>query len=97
MTGAVFQGTEGCIKTGSSPNVIGKVTLELNDGTVEEFDDGMIANRLIPEFTAFVKAINTGDLDFCYKMLEKSIAVSRVQTEARVAAGVLFPADDAAL
>lgn len=93
ISGAIIQGTNGCIRTGASPNGIGKITLELNDGTVEEFDDGMINNRLIPEFTAFIDAINANDLSFCYKMLEKSIEVNRIQTNARLKAGIYFAAD----
>lgn len=94
IAGAVIQGTEGCIKTGFAPNVIGKVTIELNDGTVEEFDDGMINDRLVPEFTTFVKTINDGNLEFCYEMLKKSLDVSEIQTKARLSAGIHFPADN---
>jgi len=95
--GSVIQGTDGYIKTSCPPNIIGKVTLKMNDGTVEEYDDGMGAARLIPEFTAFVDAINTGNRAFCYNMLEKSINVSRIQTEARLMAGISFPADEEGL
>lgn len=94
MLGSIIQGTDGYIQTSYSPNVLGSVVLHLNDGTKEEYDDGMAYTRLIPEFTAFIKAINEKDYDFCYRMLDKSIAVSRVQTEARLGAGVRFPADD---
>ena len=76
-----------------APNIIGKVTLEMNDRTTEEFDDGMANARLIPEFTSFVRAINERDDRFCQSMLEKSIAVSMIQTEARLKAGIYFPAD----
>lgn len=92
--GAVIQGTNGYIKTESAPNIIGKVTLELNDGTIEEFDDNMAKTRLIPEFTSFIRAINEKDISFCQSMLEKSIAVSRIQTEARLKAKIRFPADE---
>lgn len=94
--GGTIQGEDGVIRTSWSPNIVGGVTLELNDGTKEEYDDGMARTRLLPEFTAFIEAINRGDRAFCEKMLEKSIAVSRVQTCARIAAGVRFPADEAA-
>jgi len=92
--GSVIQGTKGSIYTDRSPNLVGKVTLELNDGTKEEYDDGMADARLIPEFTAFVDTINSGNLDLCYEKLEKSLAVSQVQTKARLEAGIRFPADD---
>lgn len=94
VAGAWIQGTNGCIRTGSSPNVIGKVRLELNDGTVEEFDDEMAKARLIPEFRAFIQAVNNEDTRFYQTMMEKSIAVSRVQTEARTKAGIRFLADE---
>lgn len=93
VANAIIQGTKGCIKTTLSPNLIGEVILELNDGTIETYDDGMSCNRVMPEFNAFINAINAKDLSFCQKMLEKSIAVSRVQTKARLNAGIHFPAD----
>ena len=93
MRGGLIQGTDGMIRTEESPNLVGKAVLELNDGTVEEYDDGFTAKRMIPEFEAFIKTINAKDYDFCYQMLEKSIAVTEVQTKARQAAGIIFPAD----
>lgn len=95
--GAVIQGTDGCIRTNMPPNVIGTVTLERNDGAIESFEEPMVAARVVPEFTAFVSAVNRGDMAFCRKMLDKSAAVSRVQTAARQSAGIRFPADGEAM
>ena len=89
----VIQGTDGYIKTQYSPNLIGQVTLHFNDGSEETYDDGMAMNRLIPEFKDFIKIINRNDHSACDAYLNKSVAVSRVQTRARVNAGILFPAD----
>lgn len=94
MRGGLIQGTDGVIRTEESPNLVGKAVLELNDGTVEEYDDGYTDKRMIPEFETFIKTINAKDYDFCYQMLEKSIAVTEVQTKARLAAGIVFPADE---
>lgn len=91
--GATIQGTKGVIRTSKLPNLVGKVTLELNDGTLEEYDDGMGDNRLIGEFTEFIRAVNEDDRDFCKDMLERSIAVSKIQTKARELAGIRFPSD----
>lgn len=91
--GATIQGTGGCIRTTRSPNSLGQVILELNDGTKETFDEPMVSARLIPEFTDFISAINARDLDYCRAMLKKSVAVSWVQTEARLNAGIRFPSD----
>ena len=93
IVGAVIQGTKGCIKTSASPNIIGPVTLELNNGIKEEFNEGSVETRLIPEFTRFIQAINKRDFDFCYTMLDKSISVSSVQTQMRLDAEIHFPAD----
>lgn len=95
--GAVIQGTDGCIRTAGTPNFIGRVTLERNDGTREEFEGGSIHDRLIPEFEAFIRAINAHDTAFCETMLAESLAVNRVQTKARLDAGIRFPADDEVL
>lgn len=92
--GGIIQGTKGCIKSKYPPNLVGEVILELNDGTIEKYDDGSAKERLIPEFTSFVNAINTNDLEFCYHQLDKSLSVSKVQTEARINAGIHFPADE---
>ena len=93
-TGAVFQGTDGCIRTAGSPNYIGTVTLERNDGTVLACNEGTPQDRLLPEFRAFIHCVNEKDHAFAEQMLARSIAVSRVQTQARLQAGVLFPADE---
>jgi predicted dehydrogenase len=92
--GGMIQGTKGVIRSRMAANSVGEVTLELNDGTVETYDDGMGAKRMIPEFTAFLRAIRDNDWKYCYKRLDESIAVSRVQTKARLDAGIVFAADE---
>lgn len=93
LRGGIIQGTDGVIRTDVSPNLVGKTVLELNDGTVEEYDDGYSDKRMVPEFEAFIQAINAQDYDFCYKMLDQSVAVAEVQTKARLDAGIVFAAD----
>lgn len=44
--GGVIQGTKGCIRNIYPPNLIGEVSLELNDGTVGKYDDGFGKERL---------------------------------------------------
>lgn len=92
--GSVIQGTGGVIRAELTPNLVGRVTLTLNDKTEESYDDGGHLNRAAPEFAAFIKAVNTQDYDFCYAQLDKSLAVSEVQTRARLEAGIVFPADN---
>lgn len=91
--GGLIQGTGGRITTSLSPNLVGAVRLELADGTVETVDDGLAGDRLVTEFGAFVRAVAQDDRASAAAWLESSLAVSRVQTAARRAAGVRFPAD----
>ncbi len=94
FTQTVIQGTEGCIIMPSAPNLCGPVTLRMNDGAEETFD------RSYPvmwegEFRHFLEQIDKGDLAGCYAELDQSLLVSRVQTEARIGAGIHFPTDEA--
>lgn len=90
----LIQGTDGYISTQYSPNLLGAVTLHRNDGSEETFDDGMAKDRLIPEFKYFIQCINSADHAACMARLAESTAVSEVQTQARLAAGIIFPADE---
>ena len=45
------------------------------------------------EFRHFLEQVDKKDLEGCYAELETSLLVSRVQTEARIGAGVHFPTD----
>ena len=89
----VIQGSEGKIVSEEAPGLVGKVTLKLYDGTTESFDDGFSKDRVVPEFTQFIRAVKENDLEFCYRQLEKSLLVSKVQTKARIDAGIKFTQD----
>ena len=89
----VIQGSEGKIVSEEAPGLVGKVTLKLYDGTTESFDDGFSKDRVVPEFTQFIRAVKENDLKFCYRQLEKSLLVSEVQTKARIDAGIKFTQD----
>ena len=88
------QGTDGYIVSNSQPNQCGAVTLHLNDGTEETYD------RSLPvmwegEFREFLRLQQEGDLEECYRQLDESLVVSRVQNTIRYESGVVFPADEA--
>lgn len=89
----VIQGTKGYILQTTPANNCGEVTLHLNDGTEEKFD-AKPDIRLRDEFENFVRIIENADMDTCLKNLEHSLLVSKVQTEARLSAGIVFPADN---
>ena len=91
--GVTVQGTDGYIRTETPPNLCGPVTLHLNDGTESTYD------RSYPvmwegEFREFLRQMEEGDLAACYRQLDESLVVSRIQNGIRVAAGVVFPADE---
>lgn len=91
--GGTIQGTNGFIKTLYPPNMVGEVCIHLNDKTEEKYDDQSAFERVVPEFNAFINAINENNLDYCYKKLEQSIAVSEILTKVRLEAGIVFPCD----
>ena len=91
---AQIQGTDGYIRMDSQPNACGGLTLHLNDGTEESYD------RSLPvmwegEFREFCRQQDANDLDECYRQLDESLVVSRVQNTIRYESGVVFPADEA--
>ena len=90
---AIIQGTDGYIHMASQPNACGAVTLHLNDGT-EEFHDHCLPVMWEGEFREFLAQQQVGDLEECYRQLDQSLLVSRVQNTVRREAGVIFPADE---
>ena len=46
------------------------------------------------EFREFIAQQNAGDLEECYRQLDESLLVSRIQNTVRREAGVIFPADE---
>ena len=64
-----------------------------NQGKEEHFNLNGGRPRQAAEFHAFAKAIEGGDQELCSRMLDTSVAVSRVLTVARRSAGIKFPCD----
>ena len=54
-------------------------------------EEGQDAEDRVSSFKA---DLESGSTDHCYELLDQSLLVSRVQTEARLSAGVRFPADE---
>lgn len=92
----VIQGTEGYLIQDSSPNFCLGTELHLRDGTVERVLHP-VGHRMGPEFGTFARAMEEGNHPFCAEMMERTLAVCRVMTQMRLAAGLRFPADDRAL
>ena len=88
--GGVIQGTKGFIVSEQKPNVVGKVTLQLRDGTTEICEEPYEDRRMIPEFTQFIRAMREQDYEFCYSRLQSSLEVNEVLNRARIQAGIRF-------
>ena len=94
----VIQGNDGYLLQTTPANFCGPITLHLNDGTEETFDvNGFtdFTGMWDAEFASFRADADSGSTDHCYEMLDETLLVSRVQTQARLSAGVRFPADEA--
>ena len=89
----IIQGTKGYILQKSTANCCGGVTFHPNEGKEEHFNRNGGRPRQAAEFDAFARAIAGGDQELCSRMLDTSVAVSRVLTAARRSAGIKFPCD----
>lgn len=90
---ATIQGVDGYIRMDSQPSICGRTTLRLNDGTEETYDRSF-PSPYEGEFREFLAQQEAGDLDECYRQLDQSLLVSRIQNTVRREAGVIFPSDE---
>ena len=89
----IIQGTKGYLLQKSTANFCGGVTFHPYKGKEEHFNLSAGHPRQAAEFHAFARAIEGGDQELCSRMLDTSVAVSRVLTVARRSAGIKFPCD----
>lgn len=89
----VIQGTKGYLMQKSTANCCGGLTFHPNNGKEEHYNLNGGRPRMAAEFEAFARAIAQGDQELCSRMLDTSLAVSRVLNVARKDAGVRFPCD----
>ena len=86
----VIQGTKGYILQKSTATWRGGVTFHPNEGREEHYNLNGGRPRQAAEFHAFARAIEGGDQELCSRMLDTSVAVSKVLTVARRSAGLKF-------
>lgn len=91
----IIQGTKGYLLQKSTANCCGGLTFHPNQGKEEHYNLNGKRPRHAAEFEAFARAIAAGDQELCGRMLDTSLAVSRVLTAARRGAGIVFPCDPA--
>lgn len=87
-----IEGTKGYLVQHTPANNCGEITLHLNDGTEEHYNNNPEI-QLDSEFRAFAKMLGEGNTESCYKLLDHSVTVAKAMTEARMDAGIVFPAD----
>ncbi|WP_423405639.1 Gfo/Idh/MocA family protein [Faecalibacterium prausnitzii] len=86
----IIQGTKGYILQKSTANCCGGITFHPNEGKEEHYNLNGGRPRQAAEFHAFARAIEGGDQELCSRMLDTSVAVSKVLTVARRSAGLKF-------
>lgn len=89
----VIEGTDGYLLQTTPANNCGEITLHLNDGTEEHFNDNPRL-QWESEFRAFARMIDEHDTEGRDRYLDHTLTVARVMTQARLDAGVVFPADE---
>ena len=90
----IVQGSAGYIRVDGKPNGLGTVELCLHDGSVQTYVPPE-QDQYQGEFEALRTFAEGGDegLEECWRMAELGLVVSRVQTQARASAGIVFAAD----
>ena len=89
----IIQGTKGYLLQKSTANFCGGVTFHPYKGKEEHFNLSAGRPRQAAEFHAFARAIESEDMELCSRMLDTSVAVSRVLETARRDAGIRFNTD----
>ena len=89
----IIQGTKGYLLQKSTANFCGGVTFHPYKGREEHFNLSAGRPRQAAEFHAIARAIESGDQELCSRMLDTSVAVSRVLETARRDAGIRFPSE----
>ena len=89
----IIQGTKGYLLQKSTANFCGGVTFHPYKGKEEHFKLSAGRPRQASEFHAFARAIESEDMELCSRMLDTSVAVSRVLETARRDAGIRFTKD----
>lgn len=87
------QGTKGYVEIAGPTNEAKEVALKLLQGEVCTNNKGDYANRMVDELKAFERLYRNNDHTACYELLDHSLIVLDVLTQARLHAGIEFPSD----
>ncbi len=85
-----IQGDKGFIYIDTSLSILESFDFKLNKEEPVHYNLNEGIHRMYDEFVAFEKMYSTQDYETCYKMLEHSMIVTKVQALARQKAGIIF-------
>jgi predicted dehydrogenase len=85
-----IQGDRGYLFQETTANVCGEINVVSNDGTRVVMNENHRNHRMLDEFTEFQEMIDNHRLLKCYDLLDHTLLVSKIQTEARKKAGIYF-------
>ena len=85
-----IQGDKGFITINTSLSTLDSFDFKLNKEESVHYNLNDAIHRMYDEFVAFEKMYSEQDFETCYKMLEHSMIVTKVQATARQKAGIVF-------
>lgn len=88
-----IQGEEGTIEIPGAINNFGSYKIKKNGGDYEEFNENEEKSRLYYEFVEFEKIIRARDMERVEKLKEITLITAETLNQARIEAGIFFPAD----
>ena len=88
-----IQGEEGTIEITDALNSFGSFRMKETGGDYKEYNLNEEESRLYYEFVAFEEIIRTRDMERVEKYKENTLITAEVLNQARIEAGIFFPAD----
>lgn len=88
-----IQGEDGTIEIPDALNNFGSYKIKKTGGEYEEINENQDKSRLYYEFVEFEKIIRTRDMDRVEKLKEITLITSETLNQARIEAGIFYPAD----
>ena len=88
-----IQGEEGTIEIPGAINNFGSYKIKKTGGDYEEFNENDEKSRLYYEFVEFEKIIRARDMERVEKLKEITLITAETLNQARIEAGIFFPAD----
>lgn len=88
-----IQGEDGTIEIPDALNNFGSYKIKQTGGDYKDFNENADKSRLYYEFVAFEEIIRNRDMEKVEKLKENTLITAEVLNQARIEAGIFFPAD----